>query len=141
MISNREKAIIAVKELNIDQAKTLLRIASREDVNRLTISEIKHNTRVLARNQPKEVLRILNDPLLKVQDLVARAFEDKILQQKGKMRDIYLNNSSSGKTIQSRLLSVPPGENHIFTVAKYLQSNEGLEVLKLINTLLKSEED
>lgn len=136
-----EMAIIQVKELNLQQSKTLLRIATREDVNKLTTAEIKHNVRVLARTQPHEVIRILSDPLLKVQDLVARAFEDKVLQQKGKNRDVYLNNKSQGRTVSNRLLSIPPGENHIFHMAKYLQSNEGLEVLKLINTLVEVGEE
>jgi hypothetical protein len=136
-----EDAILAVRDLNINQLKTLLRIGTREDVSRLTISEIKHNARVLARNQPHEVIRILNDPLLKVQDIVARAFEQKILNQKGKMRDVYINNKTGGKTVSSRLLSVPPSENHIFTVSKFLQSNEGLPVLELINRLIEQEEE
>lgn len=140
-LEREEDAIIAVRELQLDQLKTLLRVATREDVNKLTTAEIKHNARVLARNQPMEVLRILNDPLLKVQDIVARAFEDRILTQKGKMRDVYLNNKSNGRTVSSRILSVPPGENHIFTMAKFLQSNEGLEVLKLINNLLDTGEE
>jgi hypothetical protein len=136
-----EDAIVTVRNLNLDECKTLIRIATHEDVNKLTAAEIKHNARVLARNQPEEVLRILSDPLLKVQNIVARAFEDKILQQKGKMRDVYLNNKSHGRTVANRILSVPPGENHIYTVSKFLQSNEGLEVLKLVNTLLETGEE
>lgn len=137
IMEKEESAILAVKDLNLDQLKTLIRVGTQEDVNKLTTSEIKHNARVLARNHPEEVLRILNDPLLKVQDIVARAFEDKILTQKTKDRAIYLNN----KGRSSRIMNIPPGENKIFITAKFLQSNEGLEVLKIINDQLEIGEE
>lgn len=141
-MEREEEAIISVKNLNLDQLKTLVRIGSREDVNKLTASEIKHNARVMARNQPNEVLRILNDPLLKVQDLVARAFENGILYQKGKQRDVYFKNTKNpNRAVASRILSIPPGENHIFTMAKWLQGNDGLQTLNLINELLAVEEE
>lgn len=136
-MEKEESAILAVRDLNIDQLKTLVRVGTMEDVNKLTTSEIKHNARVFARNQPEEVMRILNDPLLKVQDIVARAFEIRILTQKGKMRDVYLTNNGRS----NRILSVPPGENHIYIVSQFLQSNEGLEVLKIINSALEKEEE
>tara|TARA_R110000772_G_scaffold178289_3_gene289698 strand:- start:238 stop:1008 length:771 start_codon:yes stop_codon:yes gene_type:complete len=134
-----EDAIIAVKELDLNNMKTLIRVSSNADVNMLSVAEIKHNARVLARTQPKEVMRILNDPLLKVQDTVGQAFEERVVIQKGKQRDIWLNvKDAGGKTVSHRIYTIPPGENKYFALAKFLQGNDGLEILKKIQDILKT---
>jgi hypothetical protein len=121
-------ALIAAKSLEINMLETVARVALNSDVDKMSTKELKRDVLVFAKNYPAQFLEILNDPLLRVQDIVARSFEEQIIKLRNKNRDVYFNLPSN----KSKMLTIPFGENRIFSVAKYLQSDDGIETLKLL---------
>lgn len=121
-------ALIAAKSMELTMMETVARIGLGIQADKKTSAELKRDVIVFAKKQPLRFMEILNDPLLKVQDIVARAFEQQILKMKNKNRDIYFNFPDN----KSKFMTIPFGEHRISTVSKYLQSDEGIETLKLL---------
>ena len=108
--------------------ETVARIALGVQADKKNSSELKRDDLVFAKNYPNRFMEILNDPLLKVQDIVARSFEQQILKMRNKGRDIYFNFPDN----KSKFMTIPFGEHRISTVSKYLQTDDGIETLKLL---------
>ena len=121
-------ALIAAKSMELSMMETVARIGLGIQADKKTSSELKRDVLVFAKNYPIRFMEILNDPMLRVQDIVARAFEQQILKTRNKGRDIYFNLSDN----KSKFMTIPFGEHRISTVSKYLQTDEGIETLKLL---------
>lgn len=126
-------AIIAARNLELDMMETIARVVFNTNTDGMTTSELKRDVAVYARRNPKEFMDILKDPLLKVQDTVAKSFNEQILRVRNKNRDIFFNLPNN----KSKLMTIPFGENKILAVARYLQTDDGIETLKLLNKTLK----
>ena len=98
----------------------------------MTTSEIKRDVLVAARRDPRYFMSILDDPMLNLQAKVARFFEEKLLGLRNNGKDVYYNLPGNKK----KMLTVPNGEDKSFIVASFLQSDEGIEALKLLENNL-----
>jgi hypothetical protein len=87
---------------------------------------------VYAKTDPQGFLNILNDPELKFQARVRKFFEEKLLVLRNGDKEVWFNTSSNKK----KMLSVPFGEDPYDMVAHFLQSDEGLDSLKMLETVL-----
>jgi hypothetical protein len=58
----------------------------------------------------------------------------KLLIFKNNKRDVHFNTTSNKK----RMLTIPFGEDPLFIMASYLQSDEGIEALKLLEKRLEN---
>jgi hypothetical protein len=114
--------------MEISMMETVARIGLGIQADKKTSSELKRDVLVFAKSYPIRFMEILNDPMLRVQDIVARAFEQQILKMRNKGRDIYFNLSDN----KSKFMTIPFGEHRISTVSKYLQTDDGIETLKLL---------
>jgi hypothetical protein len=99
----------------------------------MSTAELKRDVFVYARNYPMSFLEMLNDPMLQLRNTCAKFFEYDLLKLKNKGRDIYFNLPQNKK----KLLTVPFGENHIYILASYLQTDEGIEVLRLLENKIE----
>ena len=66
---------------------------------------------------------------LRLQNKCAKFFSEGILILKNK-KDVYYNIKGN----KNKLLTVPYGEDPLFILASFLQSDEGLEVLRILET-------
>ena len=82
---------------------------------------------------PKEFLDILGDPMLELQAKVNGFFRDSMLAWKNN-KDVYFNT----KTNKKKMLTVPFGESRDYIVASFLQSDEGIETLKMLENRTES---
>ena len=126
-------ALIAARELSIDQLENITRVVFGLDPSKISTQEMRRDVLVFAKNEPIEFLDIIEDPMLKLQGTVKAFFDTGLLARKGKGAVHY--NSKSNK---KRMLVVPPGEDELFIVASYLQSEEGIESLKLLEKKLEN---
>ena len=126
------EAQIAAKDLDVELLETIARVVIGVNVEKMTSNELKRDVRVYARNYPKDFLEALNDPLLRLQNKCARFFNERLLSLKNNKKDIYFNLTKNKK----KLLTVPFGENHIYILSSYLQSDEGMETLRLLESKL-----
>ena len=83
---------------------------------------------MFAKREPVSFLNILNDPMLKFQSKIKVFFETKLLVFRNNNKEVWFNTSSNKK----KMLSVPFGEDPYASVGHYLQSDDGLDALKML---------
>jgi hypothetical protein len=132
-LSNELDAQIAARDLDIDSLEAVARVLLGSKIEKMSTAELKRDVFVYARNYPMSFLEMLNDPMLQLRNTCAKFFEYDLLKLKNKNRDIYFNLPQNKK----KLLTVPFGENHIYILASYLQTDEGIEVLRLLENKIE----
>ena len=132
------QAQITAKELSSNTSKMIqvARVLLGNVVDNMTIPEIKRDILVYSKNNPQDFINTLNDPTLQLQDDVYQIFQAGFLQTRNNGKEVYYNLPNNKK----RLLSVPFGENPDWIVASFFQSDDGVEIYKLLKNRLKKEE-
>lgn len=125
-------ALIAARGLTIDQIEMLTRVMFGKDPSIISTAELKRDMLVFAKKDPRGFLSILNDPELQYQDQVRVFFEKSLLTVKNNGKDIYFNTPTNKK----KMCSIPFGENAYDVAAHYLRSDEGIDALKMLDTIL-----
>jgi hypothetical protein len=125
-------ALIEARQLSIDQIETLTRVMFGKDPSRLSTAELKRDILVYAKKDPKGFLSVLNDPELKFQARIRLFFENKLLVLRNGDKEVWYNTSTNKK----KMLSVPFGQEPYDMVAHFLQSDEGIDSLKMLEASL-----
>ena len=132
VINYEVDALIAAKTLGLSELERIGRVILGKDVTKMSTAELKRDVLVYARNNPKEFLNTLNDPMTNMTATVALMFDKGLLSYRAG-KDVHFNLPNNKK----RMLTVPYGESRDYIVASYLQSDEGLETFKLLEPMLE----
>jgi len=124
-------ALIAARELTVDQIETLTRVMFGKDPSIYPTDILRRDILVYAKNEPMDFLNILNDPELQFQAKVRLFFQNKLLALRNNDREVWFNTSTNKK----KMLSIPFGEDPYEMVEHFLQSDEGLDALKMLETI------
>lgn len=122
------EAQIAAKDLNVDMLETVCRVVIGMNTDKMTTAEMKRDVRMYAKNYPKDFLETLNDPMFELQAKASRYVHEGLLKIKGG-KDIHFNLPKNKK----KILTVPFGENPTYILASYLQSDDGIELTRLLD--------
>ena len=125
-------ALIAARELSIDQIETLTRVMFGKDPSVIPTEILKRDILVFAKTEPQEFLNILNDPELQFQAKIRLFFENRLLTLRNNDREVWFNTSTNKK----KMVSVPFGEDPYEVAGHFLQSDEGIDALKMLETIL-----
>jgi hypothetical protein len=125
-------ALIAARELTLDQIETLTRVMFGKDPSVIPTEILKRDILVYAKTEPIEFLNILNDPELQFQAKVRLFFEHRLLALRNNDREVWFNTSTNKK----KMLSIPFGEDPYEMTAHFLQSDEGIDALKMLEAIL-----
>ena len=125
-------ALIAARELSIQQIETLTRVMFDRDPSVVPTEILKRDILVYAKTEPIEFLNILNDPDLQFQAKIRLFFENRLLELRNNDREVWFNTSTNKK----KMLSVPFGEDPYDVVGHFLQSDEGIDSLKMLEAIL-----
>jgi len=131
------EAQLQARDLPLEMVETLCRVLIGANTQKMTSAEMKRDVRVFAKNSPVEFLEALNDPMLKVQNLCHQLFDDGVVILKNNKRDIYYNLKSNKK----KIMTVPFGEDPIFMLASYFQTDEGIEVMKILKNKVEDTDE
>ena len=126
-------AEVAARDMSIDVAESIARVIMGSNVSRMSSAEIKRDVRIYSRQNPEEFLQMLDDPMIKLQSLSQKALDENILTLKNKGRDVYFNLKENKK----KMITVPFDEKPITAIASYLQTDDGIEVMKMLEKKLK----
>ena len=126
-------ALIEARQLSIEQLEVVSRVMFQKDVTTVSTAELRRDVLIYAKREPRSFLEILNDPLLKLQSNVQLFFAHNLLQFRNGQREVWYNTKSNKK----KMMSIPFGEDPYETVALFLKSDEGIEVLKFLEISLK----
>ena len=125
-------ALIEARQLSIEQIETLTRVLFGKDPSTVSTAELKRDILVFAKTEPHEFLNILNDPDLKFQAKIRKFFEEKLLVMRNGDKEVWYNTTSNKK----KMLSVPFGQDPYEMVGHFLQSDEGIDALKMLENIL-----
>ena len=126
-------ALSEAKNLNIEQLETIGRVLMATDVSKMTTAELKRDILIYAKQDPSGFLRMVSDPEIKLQSKVQMFFDEKLLAFRNNKKDVYFNLPANKK----RMMTIPFGEDPMYVVISYLQSDEGLEILEYLEKQLE----
>ncbi len=125
-------AMIEARSLSIAQLETLTRVLFSKDPSRISTDEMKRDILVYAKREPQEFMSIVNDPVLKLQATVHKCFEEGLIKYRNKNKEVWFNTKAN----KTRLCTIPFGEDPIYIVSSYFQSDDGIDALKHLEQLL-----
>lgn len=128
MMNIQLDAQIAARGLDLATKEAIGRILLGARVDKLSSEELSRDILLYARNNPKEFLDMLNDPELRLRNIASKCFQEGLFLLKNNKRDIYFNLSENKK----KLMGIPFGEDPVKLLMSYLQSDDGIELYKLI---------
>jgi hypothetical protein len=126
-------AMIEARSLSISQLETLTRVLFQKDPSRISTDEMKRDILVYAKREPQDFMSVINDPVLKLQATVHKLFEQGLIKYRNKNKEVWF----STKTNKTRLCVIPFGEDPIYIVSSYFQSDDGIEALKVLENLME----
>ena len=125
-------ALIAARGLTLEQIEMLTRVMFGKDPSVISTAELKRDMLVFAKQDPRGFLSILNDPELQYQDEVRVFFEKNLLAVRNSGKDIYFNTPTNKK----KMCSIPFGEDPYDIASHFLRSDEGIDALKMLETIV-----
>jgi hypothetical protein len=127
-------ALVEARSLDINQMEMLTRVIFGKDPSTLSTAEMKRDILVFARQDPQTFMDMVKDPELKFQAKVRMFFDGGLLVVKND-KDIYFNTPTSKK----KMCSIAFGSDAFDMAISYLQSDEGIDSLKMLETLLSED--
>jgi len=125
-------ALIEARQLEVDQVENVSRVLFQRDVTTVSTAELKRDILVFAKNQPKDFLLLLQDPMLKLNATVQSFFDHGLLTMRNNDKEVWFNTPSNKK----KMLNVPYGEEPTHMVASFVQTDDGIVVMKHLNGLI-----
>jgi len=126
-------ALIEARNLSLDQVEMVTRVMFGKDPSLISTAELKRDILVFAKQDPKTFLSIINDPELLQQDKIHLFFERGLLVVKNNGKDIYFNTPTNKK----KMCSIPFGEDQYIVADHFLRSDDGIDHLKMLDTLIE----
>jgi hypothetical protein len=126
------EALIEARQLTIEQIEILTRVMFGKDPSTVSTAELKRDILVFAKTDPVEFLNILNDPELKFQAKIRMFFENKLLILRNNDKEIWFNTATNKK----KMMSIPYGEDPYEIAGGFLQSDEGIDGLRMLDAIL-----
>lgn len=121
-------ALVEARQLSIEQLEIMSRVLFSKDPSKYTTAELKRDILVYAKREPRAFLSAVNDPMLKLQSNIHVFFENKLLIFKNGRKEVWFNTTTNKK----KMLNVPYGEDPYSTVTLFLKSDDGIDVLKML---------
>ena len=127
-------ALIEARQLDVEQVENVARVLFQRDVTTVSTAELRRDILVFAKRDPKGFLMLLKDPMLKLNATIQTMIDKNLLQLRNKNKEVWYNTPSNKK----KMCNIPYGEDPMFIIASFFQSDEGLESYKHLKTLAKN---
>ena len=124
------EALKLVQELDIEHLEAILRTEIGSEVTSMSSKEIKRDCYIFARNEPKLFIEIANDEDIKLRNLANRCVEAGIV----KLTDD--NTVFKWAANSKKIMTVPFDEHPYAAFARFLKTDEGVDVMKAIEKKL-----
>lgn len=125
-------ALIAAREMTLDQLEMVSRVLYNKDVSTISTAELRRDVLVYAKTNPSSFIDIMNDPSLKLNSTVALFFDKGLLAFRKNKKEVWFNTNTN----KTKMLNVPYGEDPMSIVSSFLQSDEGIDNYKILEKLL-----
>lgn len=126
-------ALKKASDLSIEKMEMIGRVLMGSRIESIKTNELKRDILIYAREDPEGFLEMLDDSDLELEELVIKAFEQGIINYRQNKREIYYNLKENKK----RIITVPFGEDHKRSLISYFKTDDGIEVLELLEKKVK----
>ena len=130
MIEFELEAMRLVQELEIEHLEAILRTEVGGDVNKMSSKEIKRDCYLFAKAEPQLFIEIANDEDIKLRNLANRAVEA------GLVNLVDDNSTFKWASNGKKIMTVPFDEHPYTAFARFLKTDEGVDVMKAITKKL-----
>mgnify|MGYP007032657837 FL=1 len=130
MIEAELDALKLVAELDIEHLEAILRTEIGSEVTKMSSKEIKRDCYLFARNEPRLFIEVANDEDIKLRNLANRSVEAGLVAL-GDDNTVF-KWKSNGK----KIMTVPFDEHPYTAFARFLKTDEGVDVMKAITKKL-----
>jgi len=124
-------ALIEANNLTLEKRVSLARVLLGSSVDKMSSPEIKRDILLFAKNNPIEFLEALDDPMIEIEDNVSQFVSNGFLE----IKDKAVMMRTGKKSV--RLMGLPFGEEPLYVIASFMQSDEGLPTYKALLKRLK----
>lgn len=124
------EALKLVQELDIEHLEAILRTEIGSEVTTMSSKEIKRDCYMFAKNEPSLFIEIAKDEDIKLRNLANRCVETGIV----KLTDD--NTVFKWATNSKKIMTVPFDEHPYAAFARFLKTDEGVDVMKAIEKKL-----
>ena len=125
-------AQIAARDLDISTLESVSRLLMGSNIDKMTTAELKRDVMLFAKRYPQDFMEAVNDPSLKMNNIAARAMSDGYLSYRNNKKEIFYNLKDNKK----KLLTIPYGDDPLYVLSSYLQSDEGMDLYKFLDNIL-----
>lgn len=119
-------AMIAAKDMEIDQAEAILRVELGSGVSNMSSKELKRDLLLFAKNKPYLFLELANDENVPLRNFAIKATEEGIISLSQDQR--YFTWAANDR----KLMTVPFDENPYSAMAAFFKTDEGVEIYRSI---------
>ena len=130
MIEFELEAMTLAKDLDVDQLEAILRAQYGSEVSGMSSKELKRDSLVFARNNPKLFLDLANDDNVMLRNIGIKATEMGLIKLSDDQRTFSYGNNGR------KLMTVPFNEHPYSALAAYFKTDEGMEVLRAVEKQL-----
>jgi len=116
--------------LDIDEAEAIMRVQKGSEVSTMSSKELKRDLLVFARNNPYLFLELANDDNVHLRNIGIKATEAGILRLSQDQRTFYYADTDR------KIMTVPFDEHPYSALAAYFKTDEGMEVLNVVEKRL-----
>ena len=127
-------ALIEARQLSVDQVENVARVLFQRDVSQVTTAELKRDILIFAKQQTGGFMKLLQDPALKFNATIQTILDKNLLQLRNNKKEVWFNTASNKK----KMCNVPYGEDPLFIIASYFESDDGIESYKHLKALAKN---
>jgi hypothetical protein len=129
-LNSEVDALIAARELSVEEAEAILRVEIGSKVSEMKSKEIKRDILLLARRNPNLFLQLMSDDNVHLRNFGIKAVEANILKLSPDNRTFTW--ASNGR----KLMNVPFEEHPYNALAAWFKTDEGLEIVQSIEKRL-----
>jgi hypothetical protein len=124
-------AQVTAKELSIEKLSSIGRVLFGQKADKMSTAELRRDVLIYAQQDPQDFLDTIDDPMVSLQDEVVQFVSNGLLLINNKKVNFNLPGN------KKKLMTVPFGEDAHYILASYMQSDEGVEVYKLLKRHLE----
>jgi len=125
------EAMNAAKDMDIDQAEAIVRVEVGSKVSEMSSKEIKRDLMIFAKKKPALFIELANDENVQLRNFAIRATELGIIKLSQDQRTFMWGSNDR------KLMTVPFDENPYSAMAAYFKTDEGVEVFRSVEKMLK----
>ena len=131
-LANEADALIEARQMSVEQLEIVGRVLLGKDVSRMTTAELRRDVLVYAKKDPVGFMNMINDPSLQASSSVRMFFEKGLLSFRNNNKEVWYSTPSNKK----KMMNIPYGEDPYEMVMNYVQSEDGIDDLKMLENFL-----